>query len=147
MLMFSPFSEFILLIRSYTNDGVVPSSHLLHTIHYVPMPHLRYSVFRSRHMSCLTAHTSMCIFGGLIWVCYSNPVHWCTLSRHADYTNNPMMYTRLWLLQHLGDQLAGASHVLTFNAHLSPSIRRQLQHNGTTHAPMVAIPKFYNRSW
>lgn len=52
------------------------------------------------------------MFGGLIWVCYSNPVHWCASSRNADYTNNPMLYTRLWLLQHLGDQLAGSSHFL-----------------------------------
>ncbi len=57
--------------------------------------------------ACSSAHTSIYMFGGSIWVCYANPVHWCSSSHHADYTNNPMMYTRLWLLQHLGDQLAG----------------------------------------
>ena len=57
--------------------------------------------------ACSSVNTSMYMFGGAIWVCCSNPVHWCSSSRNADYTNNPMMYNRLWLLQHLGDQLAG----------------------------------------
>ena len=57
--------------------------------------------------ACSSVNTSIYMFGGAIWVCYSNPVHWCSSSRNADYTYNPMMYNRLWLLQHLGDQLAG----------------------------------------
>ena len=58
-----------------------------------------FAIFSGSHFTCM--------FGGAIRVCYSNPVHWCASSRYADYTNNPMMYSRLWLLQHLGDQFAG----------------------------------------
>jgi hypothetical protein len=44
-------NSFTCFIRSYIGDGVVPSSHLLHTVHYVPMPHLRYCLL------FLTSHT------------------------------------------------------------------------------------------
>jgi hypothetical protein len=36
------------LARSYISDGLVPPSHLLHTIHYVPMPQLRYASVRAQ---------------------------------------------------------------------------------------------------
>ena len=86
-----------------------------------------------------------CMFGGAIRVCYSNPVHWCASSRYADYTNNPMMYSRLWLLQHLGDQFAGFQCFCCRSCiFVNIWFRRQPQHNGTADASLVATTKFYD---
>ena len=48
------------------------ASHLLHYVHFVPLPHL--------------------VFPSALRLCHRAPVYLCAGSAHAEYTNNPAMY-------------------------------------------------------